>query len=228
MLINESSVRKIVREILLAEASGSSHIQTRNGKPALKFDGISGISAIVSQLTEPQRQSMRGLLNLMYVEDFVRYDRDILAASSSVGINPALFKALGLMESALGKKMQSTGSTARGFIHMTQGTYQDFARKMGIPLAGLDDRMLDPSGSIPICAGYIKYLVDKFKTPERVIFSVKNGEYKIGKISGEGTPPDAAQKRVSAAISDSDYTQITLALRALFGASGPLPVGRAG
>lgn len=229
----------IVRSVLLAEGDDKTakdpkdeekptFVQSSKNGPALKYDGIPGIRSYEKRLTATQRDSLRVLLNLRTVQNFTQYDDDILAAASAANVNPALLKALGLLESSLGERMTvpSDDGTARGFIHMTMGTYTDFAKKMGIPTQGLDSLMEDPRRSLPICAAYLRYLVDKFRTPDRVAFSVKNGEYKIGKIGDEAkkSKQDAA-KKVGSALSNSDYTQIALVLREMFGPTGAIPVG---
>ena len=214
----------LVRRVLLLEGeTDASYVQTASGKRVIKYDGITGITSLASNLSETQRTTFRNLLNLRPVDDLVKYDDDILAACSAQKINPALFKALALMESQLGKQMTTGGGgSARGFIHMTQSTYLPYAGNVGVKAADMDALMLDPKRSIPVCAMHLKYLIDKFKTPEAVAFSVKNGEYKISKIK---SGPDGSRK-ASTEISNSDYTQITLALRALFNKDGAFPVGK--
>lgn len=217
------NLASLVRYILLTESSPA-FVQTVNKKPSIKYDKIPGIQSIESRLSATQRQNLRGLLEFRPIEDLNRYDQEILSGCTSANVNPALFKALGLMESQLGKLMSSGGSSARGFIHMTRSTYLPYADKVGVREQDMDKLMLDPAGSIPVCALHLRYLVDKFHTPERVAYSVKNGEYKISKLTA-GMKGSAADQKVSSEISDSDYTQICLALRQLFSTSGPLQVG---
>ena len=225
----KADIRTIVRLVLLLEADASGNppfVQDSNGVRALKFTGIPNIVAYTAGLNSVERENLRGLLNLKPVAEITQYDQDIIAACSAARVNPALFKALGLMESDLGKNMETgqAGQTAKGFIHMTASTYRPYATKIGARETEMDAIMRDPRKSIPVCAMHLRYLVDKFSTPERVAFSVKNGEYKLSNLAA-GLKGDAAQKKVSSALSDSSYTKIALILREMFSTSGPLPVG---
>jgi hypothetical protein len=106
---------------------------------------------------------------------------------------------------------------------MTRGTYSDYFDES----VGFEEReriMLSPEESIPICARHVRHLIDELKTPEAVIFAVKNGENKTSKATQGLSAKDAAEKKTSM-YRDSDYTQAALALRQLFGKDGPMPVG---
>ena len=212
-------LQSITRSVLLTESSSTGFWDKSGNKRILSFPKMKqyflslGVKGDTLDLLERR-------LHTMSDETLKRHDSLIVSESAKQGVNPALIKAMGLLESKLGNVMNGEGTQA-GFIHMTRATYKPYFPE------GTSDKemarvMSSPEESLPICIAHVKHLIEKFKTPELVIFAVKNGEYKISKETKGEENPEAKKKSM---IADSDYTQASLALRKLFAKDGPMPVG---
>ena len=209
----------ITRSVLLNEAPQTNFWDKSGEKRILSFPKMKryftslGVKGSALGLLEKRLHTMsEDVLGL--------YDSLIISESSKQGVNPALIKAMGLLESKLGRVMTGEDTQA-GFIHMTRATYKSYFPD-GTSVEEMVRVMESPEESLPICVAHVKHLIDVHRSPEAVIFSVKNGEYKLSKATKDAENPEAKKKSL---ISDSDYTQAALALRKLFAKDGPMPVG---
>jgi hypothetical protein len=216
-----SQLTSLVRAVLLTESQTVSFWDSEGPDRKLVFDKMRsyfkglGLSSSTIDFLDKRLDTLRhGVLS--------QYDEKIIEESKSVGINPALFKALALLESKIGQEMKGK-DTQKGFIHMTLDTYAPYF-PAGTSPEEIERVMLSPEESLPVCARHVKHLIEKFKAPGAVIFSVKNGEYKLSKAT-KGMAAKQRAARKESLISDSTYTQAALALRRLFSPDGPLPVG---
>ena len=209
----------ITRSILLTESSSTGFWDKSGSRRILSFPKMKKYFVGLG-VKKPTLDFLEGRLHTMSEDTLSRHDSLIISESAKHGVNPALIKAMGLLESKLGNVMTGEGTQA-GFIHMTRATYKSY-----FPEGTSDEEMArvmsSPEESLPICVAHVKHLIEKFKTPELVIFAVKNGEYKISKETKGAENPEAKKKSM---IADSDYTQASLALRKLFAKDGPMPVG---
>jgi hypothetical protein len=219
--MSTAGLRLIARHVLLTEGVHSSWWTNNTPERKLVFDKMSSYFSKVG-LSPSDIEFLKPRLDTFRHSDLSRYDGLILKECKQVGINPALFKAMALLESSLGQAIKGQ-KTQKGFIHMTRDTYVPYFPG-GTPAEEIERVMLSPEESIPVCARHVKYLIEKFKTPGAVIFSVKNGENKLSKMTQGMDSKTSAEKKESL-ISDSSYTQASLALRKLFSTDGPMPVG---
>jgi hypothetical protein len=219
------NLHDLVRTVVLAEAGGGSGFWVKSGsRRILDFPKLRPYFMRLSpRPTGGAMTMLEEQLHTFEHDAFYQYDSLIIQACSDVGIKPSLFKAMALLESKLGARMKGEDSQ-KGFIHMTRATYSGYFDES----VGFEEReriMLSPEESIPVCARHVRHLIDELKTPEAVIFAVKNGEFKTAKATKGLSAKDAAEKKTSM-YRDSDYTQASLALRQMFGKDGLMPVGR--
>ena len=209
----------ITRSILLTESSSTGFWDKSGSRRILSFPKMKQYF-IGLGLNDAALKFLEKRLHTLSEDELKRYDGLIISESAKHGVNPALIKAMGLLESKLGQVMKGE-KTQAGFIHMTQGTYKPYFPE-GTSIPEMERAMLSPEESLPICVAHVKHLIEKFKTAELVIFSVKNGENKIEKETKGAANPEEKKRSL---VADSDYTQAALALRKLFAKDGPLPVG---
>lgn len=216
--------REIIRQFVLLESVDKQGFWVKSGsRMILDFPKMRSYFAGLSpRPTGGAMEMLEGQLHTFEHDAFYQYDSAIIQACADVGIKASLFKAMGLLESKLGERMKGK-DTQKGFIHMTRGTYSGYFDES----VGFEEReriMLSPEESIPVCARHVRHLIDELKSPEAVIFAVKNGENKTANATKGLSSKDASERKTSM-YRDSDYTQASLALRQLFGKDGPMPVG---
>jgi hypothetical protein len=219
-----NNLRDLARAAVLEEGSIGSSFWVKSGSGRiLSFEKMKPYLVSLDVGLKPgDLELLKIRLDFFRHEDFVKYDKLIIRECSAESVNPALFKAMGLLESSLGRMMKGDGSQ-KGFIHMTRDTYDSYFSD-DVSYNEREETMLSPERSMPICVRHVKYLIDKFKVPEEIIFAVKNGENKVSK-SIKGLEKEEADKLKTSMIDNSKYTQAALALRQAFAKSGPLPVG---
>jgi len=218
------NLHDLVRKVVLAESGVGAGFWVKSGTGRiLSFKKMKPyLQSLDVGLTQKDLDFLEPRLDFFRYDDFVKYDQLIIQECAKERVNPALFKAMGLLESGLGRSMKGDDSQ-KGFIHMTRDTYDSYFSD-DVGYNEREETMLSPERSMPICVRHVKYLIDKFKVPEEIIFAVKNGENKVSK-SIKGMEKEKADKLKTSMIDNSKYTQAALALRQAFSKSGPLPVG---